>query len=275
MFSKMLSLDLKQCLDLQEHFEQVVCDTLTLLFGLSEGKVLYKYQLQTTLLGVSLFLIYFFVVKVFPFFSICSKQFIWGVGCRLWHMLWINDSWSCPFVIVWISSNLHSDAPKSFTAQLAVFVLLGDGLVLFAKTPLCLLTRFGWCLDRASLASDSSCRSFFKHATKTYSFRTLCQTVLLFWHFLEALFCSEIKTFHWENALLRKLSGISSFNGVLLFGSQCVSKQIPLTLWFPFCGRQSCSIKRGGLQLLLSVWVDYSQAEWLCRAAAWIFILAV
>lgn len=35
-----------------------------------------------------------------------------------------------------------------------------------------------------------------------------------------------------------------NFN-VLRQGSQRLSERIPVTLWFPFCGGQSCSVKRG------------------------------
>lgn len=37
-----------------------------------------------------------------------------------------------------------------------------------------------------------------------------------------------------------------------LHGSQYVSEQIPVTLWFPFCGRRSCNLK-GGLQQSVAV----------------------
>lgn len=78
-----------------------------------------------------------------------------------------------------------------------------------------------------------------------------------------------------DNLLLKDLSGINRFNGVLLHGSQRLSKQIPVTLWFPFCGGQSCSVKREWAAVSQLLSVGRRQAEWLLAAAAWIFIPAV
>lgn len=51
-----------------------------------------------------------------------------------------------------------------------------------------------------------------------------------------------------------------------------LSERIPVALWFPFCGGQSCSVKRGWAALSQLLSVGRLQAE---RAAAWISIPAV
>lgn len=56
--------------------------------------------------------------------------------------------------------------------------------------------------------------------------------------------------------LIKDLHGTNRFfNALLQQGSRRLSLRIPVTLWFPFCGGQSCRVKRGwaALSQLLSV----------------------
>lgn len=76
---------------------------------------------------------------------------------------------------------------------------------------------------------------------------------------------------------MKDLNGTTRFffNGVLRQGSQRLSERIPVTLWFPFCGGQSCSVKKkkkrwgggvgvGGLHSVSDcLWADSKQSEQL------------